>query len=164
MVSARRSLSAVCGALALAGCVAAAAPAHVFATTGPTQFLPAPKFKVQNKIELLYRGQYVIKSVAHGARLSGGAMGIEIDDNSGALYGVAQFYGYDKSGYQSTWVGTLYNFRQAKNQQMSIEILAPSGKPVLGRMTVTRAGNGDLSGQIQLPAGTFAITWHKLAG
>lgn len=163
MVSARRSLSLLCGALMLCGCVATAAPAHVFATTGPTQFLPAPKYKVQSKVALLYVGQYVIKSVARGARLSGGAMGIEIDAASGALYGVAQFYGYDKSGYQSTWVGTLYNFHQT-NKQMSIEILAPSGKPVLGRLTVTRSSKGDLSGHIQLPSGTFAITWHKIAG
>jgi hypothetical protein len=163
MSSARRTLNLVCGALGLFSCAALAAPCDVSATTGPTQFLPTTKYKVQNKVELLYTGQYVLKTVASGARLSGGAMGIEIDDNSGALYGVAQFYGYDQSGQQSTWVGTLYNFHQAGKQLMVIDILAPSGKPVLGRLFLTRSRQGDLSGQIQLPGGKFSIIWHKLS-
>lgn len=162
MRSVRRTLSVFLGTLGLLGFMAVAAPARVSATTGPTQFLPPPKYKVQNKVELLYTGQYVLKSAANKARISGGAMGIEIDDNTGALYGVAQFYGYDQSGHQSTWVGTLYNFQQGAKQVMNIDVMAPSSTVVLAKLTVTRSKQGDLGGTIRLPTGTYAISWHKI--
>lgn len=161
MISLRRTL---CLALTLAGLagVAPTVPTQAFATTGPTQFLPAPKYKVNSKSELLYTGQYELKSAAKGARLSGGAMGIEINNDDGALYGVAQFYAYTQKGEQSTWIGTLYNFQLVKNNIMRLEILAPSGRPVLANMALARSAKGDLTGTIKLTLGTFAISWHKL--
>jgi len=161
MISLRRTL---CLALTLAGLagVAPTVPTQAFATTGPTQFLPAPKYKVNSKSELLYTGQYELKSAAKGARLSGGAMGIEINNDDGALYGVAQFYAYTQKGEQSTWIGTLYNFQLVKNNIMRLEILAPSGRPVLANMALARSAKGDLTGTIKLTLGTFAISWHRL--
>jgi hypothetical protein len=160
--SLRRLLSLVLIAVGLCSVLIASAPNIASATTGPTKFLPSSKFKINNKIELLYKGQYVLRSVASAARLSGGAMGIEIND-SGFLYGVAQFYGYDQQGHQSTWVGTLYNFHQTAKQVMIVDVLGPTGKPLLARLFLSRAKSGDMTGQIELPYGRFAISWHKLS-
>ena len=90
-------------------------------------------------------------------------MGIEIN-NEGFLYGVAQFYGYDAQGYKDTWTATLYNFRQTK-QLMTYDLLGPSAKVLLGRLTVTRSTAGDLAGQIQLTgnSGHYTISWHKIS-
>jgi hypothetical protein len=162
MISLRRFVYLALAIAGMAG-VAPAVPDQAFATTGPTQFLPAPKYKVNSKSELLYTGQYALKSAAKGARLSGGAMGIEINNDDGALYGIAQFYAYTQQGEQSTWIGTLYNFQLVKNNIMRIEIVAPSGRPVLANLALARSTKGDLTGTIKLATGTFAITWHKLA-
>jgi hypothetical protein len=163
MFSVRRSLCLAFAILGLAGLAPTAVPHQVSATTGPTQFLPAPKFKVNSKTELLYTGQYELQSSAKGALLKGGAMGREINNDDGALYGIAQFYAYTQQGKQSTWIGTLYNFQLVKNNIMKIEILAPSGHPVLADMSLARSAKGDLTGKIKLTSGTFAITWHKLS-
>jgi hypothetical protein len=162
MFFARRSLCVALAILGLSGLTGITVPDRVSATTGPSQFLPAPKYKVKNKTELLYTGQYVVKSVAKGARLSGGSMGIEINDDNGALYGIAQFYGYDQVGEQSTWVGSLYNFHLLKTKVMNIQVLAPSGRPVLATLALSRTAKGDLTGKIRLSNGSFAITWQKL--
>ena len=144
------------------GSVAFIAPAATKATTGPTKFLPPSRYQVGSAIQRLYTGQYLFHSAAPAARLHGGAMGVEIN-NQGQLYGVVQFYAYDDQGRQSTWVGTLYNFHQTKNKVMIIDILAPSGSLLLGRFLVNRSNKGDLSGQITLPNGKFAISWQKLS-
>jgi hypothetical protein len=158
----RRSLFSALIMVGFIGAIPVALPHQASATTGPTQFLPSPKFKVNSKTELLYIGQYELHSSAKGALLKGGAMGIEINNDDGALYGVAQFYAYTQKGEQSTWIGTLYNFQLVKNNIMRLEILAPSGHPVLADMALARSAKGDLTGTIKLATGTFAITWHKL--
>ncbi len=136
--------------------------ATAFATTGPTKFLPGTHYKVPSALQRLYIGQYTIKSVANAARLSGGAMGIEVDDR-GNLYGVGQFYGYDEQGLQTTWTATLYNFHQTKAKVMIFDLTGPAGRPLLGRLFVTRSKSGDLAGQIELPGGRFPIVWHKIS-
>lgn len=138
------------------------APGSALATTGPTQFLKKSHYKVAHKYEVPYVGQYILKKVDRKARLSGGALGMEINDQ-GYLYGVGQFYGYDNKGYQDSWVATLYNYRLGRNHEMIIDILGPTGHPLLGRLLVKRARNGDLSGKIQLGAAKYAITWHKIS-
>lgn len=134
---------------------------HARATTGPYNNLPNSKYKVPAQIQVLYRGQYVLRSSARGARLSSGAMGIEISA-TGFLYGVVQFYGYDKAGSRITWVATLYNFRQSHNQ-MVFDLLASGTTTVMGDLSVTRAKSGDFTGRIQLGTGTYAISWHKIS-
>jgi len=134
---------------------------HAHATTGPYNNLPNSKYKVPAQVQELYRGQYVLKSSARGARLSTGAMGIEIS-TTGYLYGVAQFYGYDQSGSRTIWVATLYNFRQSHNH-MVFDLLASGTTRVVGHLSVTRAKSGDFAGQIQLVSGTYAISWHKIS-
>ena len=155
----RRLIVALGSAVMIAG--AAVAPGGVSATTGPTDYLHASKYKVAASIEKLYTGQYLFVSAGKGSLLSGGALGVEVSD-SGYLYGVAQFYGYDQSGSQTVWTATLYNFHQV-NHQMLLDIIAPTGAPVLGSLSVSRAANGDLSGRIRLATGTFAIRWHKIS-
>jgi hypothetical protein len=142
--------------------VAFSGAGQAFATTGPTHFLPNSKFKVASALEGRYVGQYTLKSVSSGARIKGGAMGIEVNNN-GYLYGVGQFYGYDASGSQSTWTATLYNFRLSKTQVITFDLLSPSGTVLLGRIVASRAKSGDLSGTIQLSNGRFSIQWHKLS-
>jgi hypothetical protein len=132
------------------------------ATTGPTQFLPASRYKLANAQMAQYRGQYVLKSAAPGARLHGGAMGIEPSDR-GFLTGVGQFYGYDAQGRQSTWTATLYNFHLTKAKVMIFDLLSPAGATLIGRIYGTRVRSGDITGQIELVSGRFAIQWHKIS-
>jgi hypothetical protein len=144
--------------------LALAVPGHVSATTGPTQFLPAPKFKVSGSLEAKFIGQYILKTVAPASRLSGGAIGVEVDDDNGSLVGVAQFYGYDAQGQQTVWVATMYNFHELKSGKVAIDLVGPAGKPLLGRLNVTRNAAGDLIGNISLGNSStqYAITWHKI--
>jgi hypothetical protein len=161
----RKLATVAAGAVLLFGGFAAAVPGHVSATTGPTQFLPAPKFKIANNLETPFIGQYILKSVAPESRLTGGALGVEIDDDNGQLVGVAQFYGYDESGQKTVWVATMYNFHLLKPGQVTIDLVGPSGKPLLGRLYVTHAKTGDLVGSISLGSSSqkYAITWHKIS-
>jgi hypothetical protein len=152
------------GGAYLLGCVAAALPAHVSATTGPSQSLPPPQNTIATKVEQLYTGQYVVKSVASAARVRDGAMGIAINSDDGALNGMVQFFAYNAAGKEYMWVGTLYNFRQTGKNAISMQIVGSPGKPVLGTMSVLRARNGDLSGTIHFAGHTYAISWHKLSG
>lgn len=147
--------------LSLLGLLLSLGPGLALATTGPTQFLPKPRYKVANKAELPYVGQYIFKKADKKAHLSGGAMGMEID-NQGYLYGVGQFYGYDSHGYQTSWTATLYNFRKGRHGEMIIDLLGPTGRPLLGREMLSRAKNGDLSGKIQFGRSKYGISWHKI--
>jgi hypothetical protein len=159
--SARRAgRTPILAGLAIAAMIALS-PRPAMATTGPDQYLPAPKYKVSSKVAQLYVGQYLMKSAATGARLKGGAMGIEVN-GKGAMYGIGQFYGYDSAGNQSTWVGTLYNFQPIPRNVIKIDILAPTGAPVLGTLSLARSKQGDLSGQIGLNGHKYSISWHKL--
>jgi len=147
--------------LGVAAWLTTLAPYPASATTGPSQFLPPSHYKVASKVAQQYTGQYIFKSAAPAARLKGGALAIETD-NKGQLVGVGQFYGFDNNGSQITWVGTLYNFHLTGKKVMIADVVAPTGKPLLARLFLTRSANGDLIGQIELPTGRFAITWHKL--
>jgi hypothetical protein len=102
-----------------------------------------------------------MRSVSSAAHLSGNALAIESTD-AGYLYGISQFYGYDKTGAPATWVLNLYNFRQS-HSQMLIDLLQSGTTTVVGRLTVTRATNGDLSGHIQYGGATYTISWHKIS-
>ncbi len=133
------------------------------ATTGPTQFLPNSPYRVANKYVPLYRGQYLLKTVARAARLSGAALGVEVN-TKGYLAGVGQFYGYDAQGSQTSWTATLYNFHlTSHNRTMVIDLLAPAGRLLLGRLYVQRTNKGDLNGQIQLGRERYTISWHKFS-
>jgi hypothetical protein len=117
---------------------------------------------VASRLALRYRGQYILTAVTRSAHLSGGALGIEINDR-GDLYGVGQFYGYDAQGEQASWVATLYNFHPARHGIMTIDLLAPAGRLVLGRLLVSRDKHGDLVGQITLGRKRYSISWHKIS-
>jgi hypothetical protein len=145
----------------LLSCSVTLMPGHAHATTGPYNNLPNSKFKIPPSIQTLYRGQYVLKSSARGARLSSGATGIETSA-TGFLYGVVQFYGYSKTGSRITWVATLYNFRQL-HKQMVFDLLASGTTTVLGNSSVTRAKTGDFAGLIRLGTGTYSISWTKIS-
>lgn len=139
----------------------AGSAATVSATTGPTRLLQKPKYSVSSQVALLYRGQYVLRSVAKAARIHDAAMGVEINEFHW-MYGVAQFYGYDQQGFQSSWVSTLYNFHALPHNRMTVDLLGPTGTPFLGRLYVTRMKNGDLVGQIQLGKHKYAVSFHKI--
>jgi hypothetical protein len=162
MHSLRRVLCPLLALLGLVGCLLAPGPGHASATTGATYFLPPARYHVKSKIELLYRGQYILQTAVKAARLSGGALGIEINDR-GDLYGVGQFYGYDARGEQTSWVATLYNFHPVRHGIMIIDLVGPAGRPLLGRMFVSRNKHGDLVGQIELEQKTYSISWRKIS-
>jgi hypothetical protein len=154
---ARRALVAV----GLVGAVLAGTPPPAWATTGPTIALPHSRYAVGSQVEKLYVGAYELRSVARAAKIFASALGIEV--NRGFLFGLAQFYGYDVEGNQTLWVSELYNFHQVAKGVMVIDLLAPGGQPIMGRLFVTRSRQGDLSGQIQLPLGRYPISWHKVS-
>src|SRR5690242_16541146 len=112
MIAIRRFLGSTFLLAGLVSVLVLCVPSRVSATTGVTKFLADSKYKVKNKVELLYTGTYTMGTVSSAARLRGGALAIEIS-NRGFLVGLGQFYGYDDQGFQSTWTGTLYNFRLA---------------------------------------------------
>lgn len=157
----RSMLSIAIGLLTLLGILLVAVPPKTFATTGPSHFLTASRYQVPMKLAQQYVGRYQLVSAARAAQLKTGAMGIEIESTHHQLYGVAQFAGYERS-FQSIWIATLFNFHQTKSKVMILDVLAQTGGTLLGRMFLSRAKNGDLTGQIELPKGRFAITWHKL--
>lgn len=151
-------------AISLACVLVVGGLAPVSATTGPTRLLQKPKFFVDVKLARTYRGQYVLKMVAPAARIHDAAMGIEINEYNW-MYGVAQFYGYDNQGFQTSWVATLYNFHAMPHNRMNVDILGSTGQPFLGRFFLTRQKNGDLMGRILLGhigGRTYAVSFHKL--
>jgi hypothetical protein len=162
MYSIRRVLCTLLALLGLAGWLLAPGPGQASATTGASYFLPPARYHVASRLALLYHGQYILTTVARSAHLSGGALGIEINDR-GDLYGVGQFYGYDASGEQTSWVATLYNFHPDRHRIMTIDLLAPGGRPLLGHLVVSRTKQGDLVGQLELGAQRYAIRWHKFS-
>ena len=149
MIGIRRNVVLLLASVCLFGCLAVAVPADVSATTGPIQSFPPPRYTIAAQVEHLYTGQYAMKSAAPASRLRDGAMGIAINSDDGALYGMVQFFAYDAAGKAYMWVGTLYNFRQTGKNAVSVQIVGAAGKPVLGAMSVQRAASGDLSGTIQ---------------
>ena len=123
--------------------------------------MPAAHYRVDRTLTQLYCGQYVLKTAARSARLSGGTLHIAVNA-AGSLYGVGEVYGYDAQGYQSSLVAALWNFHLAAPGVMSIDLLSLMTWVTLGRLVVQRAPNGDLSGHIILGAHSDAISWHKL--
>jgi hypothetical protein len=162
MHSRRRVLCPLLALLGLAGGLLVPGPGPASATTGPTYFLPPARYHVASRLALRYRGQYILTTVTRSAHLSGGALGIEINDR-GDLYGVGQFYGYDARGAQTSWVATLYNFHPARPGIMIIDLLAPGGRPLLGHLVVRRTKHGDLAGQIELGPKRYPISWRKIS-
>jgi hypothetical protein len=110
----------------------------------------------------LYRGQYILAHAARAARLTGGALAIETNPY-GYLYGIGQFFGYDTHGHESAWTATLYNFHLVSHGVMIVDLLAPGGKTLFGRLFVSRAANGNLTGQIKLGTRRYAISWRKFS-
>lgn len=145
----------------LTGCLLTCAPVPASATTGPSVALPPSRYKVPLQVAQRYAGVYVLASVAPAARIARCALGIEVN-NQGFLFGYAQFYGYDLEGYRTLWLNVLYNFHQAAHGAIVFDLLGLGGSPLEGRVSVTRAPHGDLSGQIALPLGRYAIHWHKI--
>ena len=150
------------GTLSLVGYLVLSAPQRGSATTGPTDFLPLSPYHVAEKLLPLYRGQYILAGAASAARLSGGALAVEINPY-GYLYGRGQFYGYDAGGHQTSWTAILYNFHVASHGVMIFDLLGPGGRPLLGRLFVRRTQSGDLVGQVKLGSRRYAISWRKFS-
>ncbi len=132
------------------------------ATTGPSSNLPAT-YKVSSKFGQQFIGQYILTSAPAAAHLRSAALGIEVKD-TGFLYGVGQFYGYDASGSQSSWVATLYHFHQTGKAQMTIDLLVPSTvSGVLGRLFVAPPKHSILSGNIQIGAHTYPVSFRRIS-
>ena len=132
------------------------------ATTGPSVNL-APTYKVSSKFGRQFIGQYVLKSIPPVARIQSAALGIEVNDH-GFLYGIGQFYGYDASGSQSSWVATLYHFHQTGKTQMTIDLLAPStASALLGRLFVAPPRNNVLVGKIEIAGHTYPVSFRQIS-
>jgi hypothetical protein len=132
------------------------------ATTGPSTHLQ-PTYKVNNKFGQQFVGQYILKSVPAAAHLQSAALGIEVGSN-GFLYGIGQFYGYDASGSQSSWVATLYHFHQTSKAQMTIDLLVPATeKDLIGRLFVAPPLHNILSGKIEIGRHTYPVSFRHIS-
>ena len=131
-----------------------------YSSYGPP--MPPAHYRVNSKLLRLYCGQYVLKTAARSARLSGGTLQIAVNA-AGYLYGVGEFYGYDAQGYQSSLVAALWNFHLTAPGVMTMDLLSLMTWVPLGRLVVHRSNGGDLSGQLTLGTHGYAISWHKLA-
>jgi hypothetical protein len=138
-----------------------AVPSRVSATTGPSIPLAPPQFKVALPVAHQFTGVYKMTSVAPAARIYACALGVEVN-NRGYLFGYAQFYGYDITGHETLWLNVIYNFHQMPKSVMSIDLLGMGGSPLLGKMLLTRTKQGNLTGKILLPLGTWPITFKKV--
>jgi hypothetical protein len=144
------------------GLVLGSVPGVAFATTGPPtgQQLPRPRYRVDHKVAALYSGQYVLVAVAGGAHLRSAQIAMSINA-LGSLQGSGQFFGYDAQGVQTSWVALLYNFHPIAHGAMIIDLLGPTGSPLLGRLVVQRTQKGDLFGRITLGRHSYPIKWRK---
>jgi hypothetical protein len=131
-----------------------------YSSYGPP--MPPAHYRVDSKLLRLYCGQYVLKTAARSARLSGGTLQIAVNA-AGYLYGVGEFYGYDAQGYQSNQVAALWNFHLTAPGVMSINLLSLMTWVPQGRLVVRRSNGGDLSGRLALGTHSYTISWHKLA-
>lgn len=157
----RRAATALLIAAGLLATSVLGATGAAHATTGPSANLPAT-FKVNSKFAGRFIGQYVLKSVPAAAHIQSAAIGIEVGEN-GFLYGVAQFYGYDREGSQISWVATLYHFHQVGKSQMNLDLLAPALNVLLGRMSFAPPAHGNLVGKIILSGHSYPITFHQIS-
>ena len=132
------------------------------ATTGPSANLP-PTFKVGSKFAAQFVGQYTLKSVPFASHIKSAALGVEVND-SGFLYGIGQFYGYDTAGSQSSWVATLYHFHQTGKAQMTIDLLAPAtASNLLGRLIVAPPSHNVLAGKLTLEGRSYPIVFRRIS-
>jgi hypothetical protein len=132
------------------------------ATTGPSANLPKT-FKVKSAFAAKFVGEYTLKSVPSAAHIKSAALGIEVNDN-GFLYGIGQFYGYDASGNQDSWVATLYHFKQVgTSNQMKFDLLSSSLTIVLGHMSAGAPNHGTLTGTIILNGRSYPIVFNQIS-
>ena len=46
---------------------------------------------------------------------------------------------------------------------MTIDLVGPAGRPLLGRLFVSRNKHGDLVGQIELGQKRYSLSWRKIS-
>jgi len=132
------------------------------ATTGPSANFPKT-FKVKSAFAAKFVGEYTLKSIPAAAHIKSAALGIEVNNN-GFLYGIGQFYGYDASGSQSSWVATLYHFKQVgTSNQMKFDLLSSSLTIVLGHMSASAPNHGTLTGTIILDGRSYPIVFKQIS-
>jgi len=132
------------------------------ATTGPSANFPTT-FKVKSAFAAKFIGEYTLKSIPAAAHIKSAALGIEVN-SSGFLYGIGQFYGYDASGSQTSWVATLYHFKQVGNtNEMKFDLLSSSLTIVLGHMSASAPSHGRLTGAIVLDGHSYPIVFNQIS-
>jgi hypothetical protein len=136
-------------------------PSQASGTTGPYILRP-PKYRVSPSVAKLYPGRYSMRGGVKGARLRGGNLGIEVNDN-GFLDGVAQFEAFDARGVRTVWVATLYDFKNLGHGRMQFNVLGPGGTPLLALMRVVRDKHGNFKGQFVQDGHTYPISWRRTA-
>ncbi|MDB5077398.1 MAG: hypothetical protein JWO42_3577 [Chloroflexi bacterium] len=160
MLSLRRRTIAILTSLSVVGGTMFGAAHVAQATTGPTYSRPAT-FKVNSKFAQQFVGQYLLKSLPAAARVQSAALGIEVGSN-GFLYGIGQFYGYDKSGSQTSWVFQLYHFHQLGKGNMMIDLLSPTLTVLLGHLYVGAPVHNNISGLLELNNHRYPVVFHRI--
>jgi hypothetical protein len=158
----RRITAVLLAALGLSVGSALGAIPMAQATTGPSANFPKT-YKVKSAFAAKFIGEYTLKSIPAAAHIKSAALGIEVND-TGFLYGIGQFYGYDASGSQDSWVATLYHFKQVGNSnQMKFDLLSSSLTIVLGHMSASAPNHGTLTGAIILDGHSYPIVFKQIS-
>jgi hypothetical protein len=123
---------------------------------------PPSVFHLSPAMQAQYRGQYTLRSIDQRTRLTSGTIQITTEPN-GSMLGLASFYGYDKSGFQTNWLTVLYNFQPLPHRRMSIQLFTTTGEDLQDRLIVSRDARGNLTGQLTLDGQQYAINWQKTA-
>jgi hypothetical protein len=162
MRSLRHGTAALIAAIGLLAGPALGAIQTAHATTGPSANFPKT-FKVKSAFAAKFVGEYTLKSISAPARIKSAALGIEVNSN-GFLYGIGQFYGYDGSGSQISWVTTLYHFKQVgTSNEMQFDLLSSSLTIVLGHMSASAPSHGRLTGSIVLDGHSYPIVFNQIS-
>jgi hypothetical protein len=106
-----------------------------------------------------YLGRYQLRQVTRGAPLDSGTMALTLNAR-GHLQGLLEAMGTDAHGGMTSWLVDLADFRLARAGQITGDILGQGFTLRLGRLTLSRERNGDLTGQLTLGRAIYATQWH----
>jgi hypothetical protein len=125
--------------------------------------IPPSPYHVPAAVAAQYCGRYTLQPRDRRMRLDSGGIDI-VQRSSGSLLGLMQIYSYDQQGHLTDSLEVLSNFHPLAHGRMAIDLLDESGQALGNSLLLTRAGRGDLNGELEMDGQTYAISWHRTTG
>jgi hypothetical protein len=123
--------------------------------------IPISLYHVPSKIAATYYGRYDLQSIDRRSRLYDGNAYIEPRDPN-SMVGLVQFYGYDQSGFKSSWFAVASDFHLVARHKLAFDLLNQAGQGIGDTLTVARTRSGDLIGTFHMDGKNYAIRWRKV--